>query len=171
MEQVDIVDKNLQIIGTVSKEKAHDQGLLHKTVIAEVINSKGEMLLVRQAIHKQDAGQYVSPVGGHVSAGENNKDALLREAEEEIGLKDFTYRHLGNLIYDRVTRGKQENHYFIIYEIHADIKPILNDESDGFKWFSVDDINNKIKEVNSIFGDAFIPIWKKYYMNSDDGIV
>lgn len=165
MEQVDIIDTDLLVINTVSNEQAHDLGLLHKTVIAEVINSKGEMLLVRQASHKQDAGQYVSPVGGHVKSGESIKDALLRESEEEIGIANFGYAFIGKFIYNRATRGTQENHYFHIFEIHADITPVLNDESDDFKWFSKDEIAKGLVENRNMFGDAFIPIWEKYYAN------
>ncbi len=56
MEYVDIVDKDVKVIGKAPKVEAHKKGLLHPTVIAEVINSKGEWLLVKQASHKQDAG-------------------------------------------------------------------------------------------------------------------
>ena len=163
MELVDIVDEHLQITGTTSKEEAHEKGLLHKTVVAEVFNSKGEMLLVRQSPHKQDAGQYVSPVGGHVTAGESNEEALLREAREEIGIEDFEYKNLGNFIFDRMTRGNRENHYFIVFEIHADITPVLNDESDGYQWFTKGQISQHIRKNDAIFGDAFLPIWEHYY--------
>ncbi len=165
MEQVDIVDNELNVIDIVSKEKAHDLGLLHKTVIAEVINSKDEMLLVRQASHKQDAGQYVSPVGGHVKSGESVEEALIRESAEEIGLIDFDYTFIGKFVYNRVTRGKKENHYFHIFEIHADITPVLNDESDSYKWFSKAEITRRLLENRTLFGDAFIPIWENYYLS------
>jgi isopentenyl-diphosphate delta-isomerase len=165
MEQVDIVDENLKIIDTVSKDEAHEKGLLHKTVIAEVINSRGQMLLVRQSSHKQDAGQYVSPVGGHVSAGEIDDDALRREAMEETGIKDFSFKHLGNFIFDRVTRGKRENHYFLVYEIQADHTPVLNDESDGYKWFTKEEIKRELSKNKSFFGNAFVPIWERFYKN------
>jgi len=32
--------------------------------------------MVKQASDKQDAGQYVSPVGGHVTSGETDIEAL-----------------------------------------------------------------------------------------------
>ena len=36
MELVDIVDSELNKIATVTKQEAHEKGLLHKTVIAEL---------------------------------------------------------------------------------------------------------------------------------------
>jgi 8-oxo-dGTP pyrophosphatase MutT (NUDIX family) len=163
MEQVEIVDKDLNILYITSKKEAHSKGLLHKTVIAEVINSKGEMLLVRQSVHKQDAGQYVSPVGGHESTGESDEQALIREAKEEIGIENFEYKHVGNLIYNRRTLGRRENHYFIIYEIKTDCQPTLNDESDEFQWFSKNELKLKLSKNKKMFGNAFFPIVEKFY--------
>lgn len=88
MEIVDIVNEHDQVTGQISKQEAHQQGLLHRCVIAEVIDSQGNWKLVKQASDRQDAGQYVSPVGGHVQAGEDPDDALNREAFEEMGLTD-----------------------------------------------------------------------------------
>jgi isopentenyl-diphosphate delta-isomerase len=88
-ELVDIVDENNIVIRQMSKSQAHQQGLLHRTVISEIINSKGQWLLVKQAGDKQDPGQYVSPVGGHIKAGEAELEALAREAHEETGITDI----------------------------------------------------------------------------------
>ena len=63
MEYVDIVNENDDIIGSVSKQEAHEKGLLHRTVISEVINTEGKWTLVKQSSDRQDAGQYVSPIG------------------------------------------------------------------------------------------------------------
>ena len=68
-ELVDIIDTTEVVVATVPKSQAHKEGLLHKTVISQLINSRGEFCFVRQAGDKQDAGQFVSPIGGHVSAG------------------------------------------------------------------------------------------------------
>lgn len=88
-EQVDVVDENCNFIKVVSKDNAHEEGLLHKCVIAQVIDARGRWLLVKQSKGRQDAGQYVSPMGGHISAGENEIDALKREVLEELGFRDF----------------------------------------------------------------------------------
>ena len=86
IELVDVVDEQGTVLKIVLKQEAHRQGLLHKTVISEVIDSSGRWLLVKQSGERQDAGQFVSPVGGHVQAGETEVQALKREAEEEVGL-------------------------------------------------------------------------------------
>src|SRR3989344_6772239 len=156
-ELVDIVDESENFLEVVSKQEAHKKGLLHKTVIGVVMDSRGRWLLIRQAKHKQDAGQYVSPVGGHVSAGEDNIKALKREAYEEIGLKeDFKYELIGKNIFNRYTIGRQENHLFIVYKIFSNTEPILNgDEDDRYRYFTEEELIKELKENPKLFGDAF----------------
>lgn len=163
MEKVDVVDDNLKILYSVDKQVAHDKDLLHPTVIAEVINTKGEWLLVKQADHKQDPGQFVSPVGGHVGTEENFEDALKREALEEIGFKNFKFKLVGKKIYKRKWRVGVENHYFIVYEIYSEDEPVLNDESVEFKRFKVEDIKKLLKENPDMFGYAFHFVAKHIY--------
>lgn len=81
MEIVDIVNSQDIVIGQSSKDECHQQGMLHRTIIAELIDSQGNWILVEQASDRQDAGQYVSPVGGHIRAGETELAALKREAD------------------------------------------------------------------------------------------
>ena len=78
-EIVDVVDGKDRVLYQTSKQDAHDKGLLHRTVISEIRDSKGNWILVRQAKDRQDAGQYVSPVGGHVRAHRKFSGAELKE--------------------------------------------------------------------------------------------
>ena len=57
-EKIDVVDENGNFIEVVYKGEAHQKGLLHKTVIGAVVNSKGEWLLVKPVLGRQDAGQW-----------------------------------------------------------------------------------------------------------------
>lgn len=163
MELVDVVDKNNRVLYQVSKQEAHNKGLLHRTVIAEVIDKHGNWILVKQSSDRQDTGQYVSPVGGHISAGEKETDALKREAFEELGIKDFTYRYIGKAIFDRHILNRRENHYFILYEIYSDHKIRLNYESDAFKKFSVNELKQNLNKNPEIFGAAFHFVIKAFY--------
>lgn len=162
-ELVDVIDENNTVLYQRTKKQAHEEGLLHRTVIAEVHTSNGEWVLVKQAGHKQDAGQYVSPVGGHVKAGETEIEALKRETEEEIGLTDFSYEKIGQFVYDRETLGHRENHLFVIFLIHSDEEFSLNDESVGYERFTEAELKEKLKAHPEQFGDAFHIIIKKLY--------
>ena len=163
-EQVDVVNEKDEVISATSKKEAHAKGLLHRTVIAEVIGSDGSWTLVKQASHKQDAGQYVSPVGGHVKARESEEDALRREAEEECGLTgDLRFKLVGKKIFNRTVIGRKENHYFIMYEITTDQKIILNDESVGLKKFTVDELKKEMKQNPKNFGNAFHFVVHTFY--------
>lgn len=162
-EDVDIVDKKGKILFKTSKKEAHEKGLLHRTVIAEIIDSKERWVLVVPRNHKQDAGQFVSPVGGHVSAGETEEEALKREAFEEVGFKDFKFKFVGKKIFNRFVLGRQENHFFIVFEILTEEKPILGDETNEFKYFTKQEIKAKMRTKPALFGDAFHFVYKNIY--------
>lgn len=165
MELVDIVDTNGMPLYQTTKEEAHEKGLLHKCVIAEVKTSQGKWLLVKQANDRQDAGQFVSPVGGHISANELPENALIRETQEELGMSLAHHTYIGDGIFDRMTRGKRENHYFMLYEISTDAIPALNHESIEYKYFSNEEIRTGAQDNPKQFGDAFLFILHKFYPN------
>ncbi len=162
-EKVDIVDENCNFIKVALKKDAHTEGLLHKCVIAQVVDSKNRWLLVKQAPDRQDAGQYVSPMGGHVSAGEDDIDALKRETLEELGLKDFKYEFMGKVIYNREVIGRKENHYFIMYKVFSDEKPVLNHEVESCRYFTVDELKKELKDHPKDFGEAFHFVVKEFH--------
>jgi isopentenyl-diphosphate Delta-isomerase len=163
VDYVDVVDEKDEVVGKVSKQEAHEKGLLHRTVIAEIINSEGEFTLVQQSSDRQDAGQFVSPVGGHVEAGESEDDAIKREANEEFGLENIEPKLIGKKIFNREARGRKENHYFILYEVVSDSEPVLNEESVGYERFSREKLSNELKSNPKKFGDAFHFIIKTFY--------
>lgn len=162
MEMVDIVDQTNQVVGQVSKEETHQKGLLHRCILAEVIDSEGKWMLVKQADDRQDAGQFVSPVGGHIKAGETEEAALKREAFEELGLRNFTFKRVGEAIFNRFVVGRQENHYFIFYFIYSDQQPTLNHESVGYERFSSEQLQAELTSNPKKFGEAFHFIWNKF---------
>src|SRR3989344_6662519 len=162
-EIVDIVNEVDEVLCQVPKKEAHEKGLLHRTTISEIIDSQGRWVMVKQSSDRQDAGQYVSPVGGHVRAGESEDDALKREALEELGLKDFNFKLVGKVIFNRFIIGRQENHYFILYEILSDVQPVLNHESESCRYFAVNELKQELKDNPQLFGDAFHFVVKTFY--------
>lgn len=162
-EQLDLINDQNEIIGKIGKLKAHKEGFLHRIVIGELINSKGEYCFVKQARDRQDPGQYVSPIGGHVSSGEGSDEALIRECEEELGFTPNNLEYVGSTIYDREVINRHENHLFLVYKIHGDANPILNHESVSFKWFSVKEIQKLLHSNPQAFGAAWHHVFKNIF--------
>lgn len=163
-ELVDILDEQERVIQTITKRTAHEKGLLHACVVSEVIDSGGRWLLTLQAADRQDAGQWVSPVGGHVTAGETYEQALLRESAEEVGLKGgLAYEYVGKAIFNRTVIGRRENHLFVMYKIFSDAPPILNNESVKCAYFNEKEISQKLLDHPQFFGDAFHFVVRNFF--------
>jgi 8-oxo-dGTP pyrophosphatase MutT (NUDIX family) len=162
-EVVDVVNESDEVLSQITKGEAHEKGLLHRTTIGEVIDSQGRWILVKQSSDRQDAGQYVSPVGGHVKAGESEDEALKREAMEECGIEGFDFKLIGKKIFNRDILGRHENHYFILYEIYSDKEIKINEESVSYKAFTKDELKDALKKMPEMFGAAFHFVLKEFY--------
>lgn len=163
MEYVDIVSEAGDVIKTVSKDQSHKEGLLHVCVIGLLINSEGQIMLIKPPAHKQDAHQYVCPVGGHVTSGESEIDALKREVAEEIGVTQFSHKRIGKATFDRHVLGRHENHVFVLFEIYSDQEPVGGSELESMHWFSREKLAQKIKKYPETFGDAFFFVFERFY--------
>lgn len=165
MEIVDIVDEKNNVLYPIRKDEAHAKGLLHRTVVGEVRDHQGRIILVKQAPDRQDPGQYVSPVGGHVSSGEKEEDALRRETMEEIGLSDVKYKFIGRLIFNRFvkTMNRQENHFMALYEITCDGKLNLGPESVSYTAFTEQELRERLRTKRGEYGGAYLAVITQFY--------
>jgi len=99
-EIFDIVDETGKKIGAAARSRVHgDPGLIHRSVHAMVLNSRGELFLQKRAGNKDiQPGKWDTSVGGHLDRGEEVEAALRREAEEELGIYgvpfEFLYAYL-----------------------------------------------------------------------------
>jgi 8-oxo-dGTP pyrophosphatase MutT (NUDIX family) len=161
-EMVDIIDEQSKVLRRALKTQAHKDGLLHKTVIGFLMYGK-DIALVRQASDRQDAGQLVSPVGGHVRAGESTVEAIKRESAEEIGAVNLRYEHVGERIFHRKVIGRDENHLFVVYEIRTDDPIKLNKEAVDIVRFTDAKHKEALKEHPEDFGDAYYFLLESFY--------
>lgn len=161
-ELVDIVDEQGNVLRQELKTEAHKHGWLHKTTIG-YLKYGDKWSLVRQASDRQDAGQLVAPVGGHVQASESELDALLRESEEEIGTRDIHYSHVGNAIFHRQVIGRDENHLFFVYEISTDDTIVLGPEAVALETFEPEQLKQALKETPEKFGAAYYFVLEHFY--------
>lgn len=74
---------------TVPRSQAHREGLWHRSAHLWLVDSrKTRVLLQRRHPDKEtDPGRWDIAVAGHLSAGQSPLEAVVREAEEELGLR------------------------------------------------------------------------------------
>lgn len=74
-------------IATLERAACRTLGITTRAVHLNAFSPDGRAIVARRADHKQiDPGLWDNLVGGMVPAGESDKDALIRESQEEAGL-------------------------------------------------------------------------------------
>lgn len=86
-ELLEIFDKNGDFLGLLERKECHkNPEIAHKAVHVLVFNSKKELILQKRSSKKElYPNMWDTSVGGHLSPGENYRDAAIRECKEELG--------------------------------------------------------------------------------------
>src|SRR3989338_4420810 len=92
MSNVIWVDNNDNVLGEITREKAHQEGLLHRVAVIYVVNDKNEILVNERA----KDGYLDHSSAGHVDIGESYLEAAKRELEEELGISGIELQEVGS---------------------------------------------------------------------------
>ncbi len=72
---------------TVSRAEAHEKGLYHKVACGTLIDPQGYIILNKRGKENDIfPGRWIPIIGGHVLAGEDSLEAIMRESYEELGV-------------------------------------------------------------------------------------
>ncbi|MDP1722410.1 MAG: mevalonate kinase [Candidatus Gottesmanbacteria bacterium] len=83
-----VVDKDDKVLGFRSRYDCHhDKSLIHRTVGAVIVDTKGNVLLQKRSSSKDTgAGLWGISCAGHVRKGQVYEETLHRELQEELGV-------------------------------------------------------------------------------------
>lgn len=144
MEWFPIVDEDGNTIGEAPRHVCHDgkSMLLHPVVHLLLYNTKGELFLQKRSRLKDiQPGKWDTSVGGHVSPGEAIEDAVLREASEELGIKDFNPVFEGKYIW----QSDRERELVYSYSAISDLTPVIDmEELEDGRYWSIEEIRDSI---------------------------
>ena len=88
IQEVILVNKNDEEIGTMEKMEAHVQGMLHRAFSVLIFNSNGQLLIHRRAFGKYHSeGLWTNTCCSHPLPGETIVEAANRRLVEEMGMK------------------------------------------------------------------------------------
>lgn len=153
MEYIDVVDENNIFTGkTVSKNEVREKGLFYREVIGIIVNDKKEILLQKRAASKKDYANMWELCYGHVSAGEEPKEAMIRELKEENGLQlaeeDLIFVGIEKTAEYNSKSSRHHNVFSYVYLIRTQNKitdyVFQKEEVSGGKYIS-------IKELRELF--------------------
>jgi len=161
-EQLDVVNDNGDIIGTLPRSKIHgDPSLLHMVVHVLVFNTKSELLLQKRSMDKDVApGKWDTSVGGHVNAGELIMDAVMREMEEELGITTCGPEFLYSYIHSNDYEAELVHTHKCVYDGEIEFQ---QEEIDEVRPWTLDEIKGVMGK--GILSDNFeheIGIYLKY---------
>lgn len=150
MEYLDILDEKGNKTGEKdTRENIHKLGLLHSEVAAFIYTDTGKVILQKRKSNKATYAGIWSVTGGHVLAGENNEEAIIREIKEELNLNIekekviFVTTYKSKKVKDDVINNK----FFSIYNVEIsenqfETIEIQKEELEDIKLFSIEEIES-----------------------------
>ena len=133
---------------SASKNAAKNE-ILEVVALAMKHVPSGETMLARRGPNESGAGEWEFP-GGKVEPGETQKQALIREINEELGynLPEAGLRPIG----DHIHQYPQRKIQIFLWSVEVLTKPDFSlVDHDMVGWFSLD----KIEDLNLTAGDKY----------------
>lgn len=159
-----LVSEKDEVLGTMEKMKAHQNGILHRAFSVFLFNDRGEMLLQKRAEGKYHSpNQWTNAVCSHPRLNETYLDGARRRMKEELGIETtlsekfhFIYKaDVGQNLWEH-----ELDHVFTgIYngEIHPN-----KDEVGEVRYISIDDLDLEMQANPDHFTEWFKIILEEY---------
>jgi 8-oxo-dGTP pyrophosphatase MutT (NUDIX family) len=102
-----------------------------------VLEREGKFLFGKRADWKSVAPGFWCPISGHIEENETEKEAVIREAQEEIGVGVIPLKKIA----ESDTRdGKIRLHWWLA-SIENGEPHIMNDENSELRWVSANELD------------------------------
>ena len=166
MEYLDVCDEKGQPAGgIVSREKAHRDGIRHRTAhvwVAREEKGRIQVLLQKRSANKESfPGMYDTSSAGHIPAGCEPLDSALRELREELGIEagEGQLCYIGAICnrYEAQFRGKifRDNEYCSVYlyrePLDAESLHLQAEDVERVDWFDLEQVREEIEHSRERF--------------------
>jgi isopentenyl-diphosphate delta-isomerase len=168
-----IVDENDNVIGTKERDQIGPEDIYRITALW-LTNSKGEVLIARRALSKlHDPGMWAVAVAGTVDEGETYDQNMVKEAEEELGIKGVKLKPLYKDFVVSIRGDNQHKYFKKVYWLDKDysLKDLKFDPREvmAIKWIFFDDLIKDVKVHPENYVPSFGKSLQKYMLISKNG--
>ena len=173
-KEVIAVDMQDNPLYRISKQKVHEEGVLHRA-FSVIIVSKKKILLQKRAKTKYHCGGlWSNACCSHPYWGESVIEAAKRRIREELNIEDINIKEIGQIIYfasfDNGLKEFEYDHIFI--GEYDDKKKILFDsnEIEQITWIEREELAEKLKNTPSSYTPWFISIYTyidRFFLNGE----
>ena len=166
MELFDVIDSKGNPIGQiVSREKAHAEGIPHRTAHIWIIREKEgrvQILLQKRSQNKDSfPGKFDTSSAGHIQAGDEPLESALRELKEELGIsavpEQLHFAGTFPISFAREFHGKmfrdEEIAFVYIFNepVNTDELILQTEEVESVQWFDLEEVCEKCEKHRDIF--------------------
>jgi isopentenyl-diphosphate delta-isomerase len=147
MEFVILVDEQDNAIGSMEKQQAHVEGVLHRAFSVFIFNSKKELLLQKRASTKYHCGgMWTNTCCSHPRENESVLEAANRRLQEEMGMQTFLSTLFHFTYFAELDNQLIEHELDHVLIGHSDDEPKLNPlEVSEYRWESLDAIKKEME--------------------------
>lgn len=153
MELLDVLDEEGNLTGKKEdKDIIHEKGLWHREVCVLIRNRKGEYLIQKRAATKKQAPNKWGMTAGHVDAGENFEEAMIREIREELGievaLEELTPLATFKETFENETTTNNNYTRYYFYETNRKIEDytICLEELSELKYITIEEMEEAVEK-------------------------
>ena len=162
-EMLPVVEQSGLVVGRATRRTCHNGSLLlHPVVHLHIIDRSGRLYIQHRSETKDlFPGRWDTAVGGHVSYGEFYSEALMREAGEELGFREFNPIWMGCY----VNASGVENELVGVFAAVGDFEldPDNDEVSEGRYW-------TEEEIVGSLGKSVFTPNFEEEYIRFKDAL-
>lgn len=152
MELLDVLDEEGNLTGQKEdKDIIHEKGLWHREVCVLIRNEKGEYLIQKRAATKKQSPNKWGMTAGHVDAGEDFDEAIVREIKEELGIEVSIEELQPLAIFKQpfenqtTTNNNYTKYYFYATNRKIEDYTICLEELSELKYITLEEMEQKVE--------------------------
>lgn len=142
------------------RAEVHRDGDWHKTIHAWIMNSKGELLIqLRDPAKETSPSKWDISIAGHISAGSDAIETLVREADEELGLEIrsedaaylFTVRQQRSEPERSLVNNELQDVFLIRRDVDIETLRFQDDEVSAVRWIAPEELSRHTSDKDDHF--------------------